>query len=136
MKWLVVGLLFFLGINMQAQVDLAVKIVDLKGEGKLLLAVYNSQENFLKDEGIFRHVVLPVEGEEMEFVIEDLPEDEYAVAFMIDENGNDKMDFYFFGMPKEKYGLYTDPGFILSRPKFKTLSFDLKENMSIEMKPR
>jgi uncharacterized protein (DUF2141 family) len=43
---------------------------------------------------------------------------EYALAVIHDENDNEKMDFNFFGIPKEPYGFSNNPGSRFKKPKY------------------
>ncbi len=47
----------------------------------------------------------------------------YAVQVHHDQNGNGKMDFSFFGLPKEPYGFSRDAKPMLAPPKFESASF-------------
>lgn len=59
----------------------------------------------------------------------------YGAALVDDENGNDKMDFNFVGIPKEGFGFsnYYHTGF--TKPKIQAFQFEVKESISpkIEM---
>lgn len=63
----------------------------------------------------------------MEF--SDLPFGEYAVAVMHDMNDNNKMDFHFYGAPKEGYGASNDASGTFGPPSFEEARFKL-ENFS------
>ncbi len=73
-----------------------------KVEGELRIAMFDSKEDYTK-EPVFA-VVLPVEGEEVEWKVPDLPYGEYAIAVYHDKNKNGKLDTNFLGIPKEGYG--------------------------------
>ncbi len=73
-----------------------------KVEGELRIAMFNSKEDYTK-EPVFA-VVLPVEGDQVEWNVPDLPYGEYAIAVYHDKNTNGKLDTNFLGIPKEDYG--------------------------------
>jgi uncharacterized protein (DUF2141 family) len=52
----------------------------------------------------FRFAIVKVENKEAVAVFEDVPHGEYAIKVFHDENGNQKLDTNFVGMPKEKFG--------------------------------
>ena len=50
----------------------------------------------------------------------------YAIKTMQDENGNGKMDFNWFGMPKEPYGFSNDAKPGLDQPIFDKAAFTVQ----------
>lgn len=73
-----------------------------KVEGELRVAMFDSKEAYTKEPVLA--VVLPVEGDEVEWNVPDLPYGEYAIAVYHDKNTNGKLDTNFLGIPKEDYG--------------------------------
>jgi uncharacterized protein (DUF2141 family) len=56
----------------------------------------------------------------------------YAVQVHHDQNNNGKMDFTFFGLPKEPYGFSRDAKPMLAPPKFDSASFEVTDgNVSL-----
>jgi len=51
----------------------------------------------------------------------------YAVQVHHDQNDNGKMDFTFFGLPKEPYGFSRDAKPLLAPPKFDSASFEVSD---------
>ncbi|MFP3942340.1 MAG: DUF2141 domain-containing protein [Alphaproteobacteria bacterium] len=51
----------------------------------------------------------------------------YAVQVHHDQNGNGKMDFSFFGLPKEPYGFSRDAKPVLAPPKFESAYFEVTD---------
>jgi len=100
------------------------------------LGLYKGPNLYLEEEGMFRHCVQEVEGDYTFCVLEDLPAGTYSMAMLHDLNGNKKMDFNFIGWPKEGYGFYPDPGFLMRKPRFEECNFELIADMSIEMRVR
>ncbi|WP_296622470.1 DUF2141 domain-containing protein [Marivirga sp.] len=67
--------------------------------------------------------------------IENLPQGEYAIVFLHDENGNEEMDTNFVGAPTEGYGASNDAVNTFSAPKYKDAKFLLEgEKKSLKLK--
>ena len=64
--------------------------------------------------------------------IQDLQMGKYAIAIYHDENNNGRFDT-FLGLPREKYGFSNDARVFLGPPKFSEASFDLSDNINLEM---
>lgn len=113
--------------------DLTVNITNLSSnEGKILLGVYNSEATFLKK--TFKGGVLKIENNTATVVVKNLPEGEYAVSYVHDENNNKKMDTNFIGIPSEDYGCSNNATGFMGPPKYKDAKFLLTENKTIAIK--
>ncbi|MDX9827596.1 MAG: DUF2141 domain-containing protein [Spirochaetia bacterium] len=91
------------GILGAQEVDIRLIVKGLKGEGKLYVAVYDSQEGF-KSENAHTGLILDPDGEVVETILR-LPEGYYVVSMFQDINGNGALDKGFLGIPKEPIGL-------------------------------
>lgn len=113
--------------------DLSVTITNLSSnEGRILLGVYNSEANFLKK--TFKGDVLKIENNTATVLIKGLPEGEYAVSYVHDENNNKKMDTNFIGIPSEDYGCSNNATGFMGPPKYNDAKFMLKENKAISIR--
>jgi len=95
--------MFFLSLMwQQPTADIHVTVKNPEGRGNVLVYLYdeNSAEDFPKKP--WKTIVVPVTGNEMEVVFENIPYGTYAVTVVDDANANGKLDFYFFGPPREK----------------------------------
>ncbi|MDX8341147.1 DUF2141 domain-containing protein [Draconibacterium sp. IB214405] len=103
-------------------------------KGEIQVSVYDNDESFLKENEEYKIYRFKVEEAKGSFVINDLPEKEYALIIYHDENDNKKMDKSIIGMPKEGYGFSKNvkPG--LSRPDFKDCSILLNKDVETEIK--
>ena len=72
-------------------------------EGQIILAIYNSSENYDKRIA-FQEVKLQPEVDTVTFETS-VPDGEYLVMLVHDLNANGKLDTSFIGMPKEPVGL-------------------------------
>jgi uncharacterized protein (DUF2141 family) len=117
--------------NITNETKIIVKIEGIRSKkGKIILAVFEDQEGF-KTKNPTKRIVLnksKIDGNE---IVVSLDKGIYGISILDDENDNDKMDYNFFGMPKEGFGFsnYYHEGF--SKPKFDTFKFEIKNQIEI-----
>lgn len=112
---------------------LKVTITNLSSnEGTILFGVYKNKATFLKK--TFKSDVLKIENNTATVVVKNLPEGEYAVSYVHDENDNKKMDTNFIGIPSEDYGCSNNATGFMGPPKYEDAKFLLKENKTITIK--
>ena len=58
----------------------------------------------------------------------------YAVAVVHDENGNNKVDTNFLGIPKEGYGVSNDKTYSMSQPKWNECKFPVVAGKDVNLK--
>ncbi|HIO96606.1 MAG TPA: DUF2141 domain-containing protein [Leucothrix sp.] len=99
-------------------------------QGKVLIAVFNNAKAFPSGTPVKR-ITLAATAESHSI---DLPKGVYAIAAFQDKNNNNKLDFNFFKIPKEKMGVSGKKQF--GKPNFLNASFKLsnKQSISINMK--
>ncbi len=68
-------------------------------QGYIQVGVYKSDTDFQRENFIFKRRI-PAKNE-FEIAIENIPEGEYGIAVYHDENGNNRMDKNFIGIPVE-----------------------------------
>lgn len=110
----------------------ALSLQDIRNKsGYLMLRVYDSEENFLKpDRAFLRDDMIKITGNEVQFELMLLP-GKYAFNFFHDENGNGKVDRYFFGMPKEGYGNSRGARALLGPPIFDDAVVSIEQGSTI-----
>lgn len=91
-------------------------------EGNILVAIFDSDDSFLKKDYWSRLYPLSSENS-MHILIENLPEGEYAVSVVHDQNGNGLLDTNFLGIPKEPFGFSNNPRLKLGPPSFSDSKF-------------
>jgi uncharacterized protein (DUF2141 family) len=99
----------------QHKVELTIRGIE-KMQGSVLVAVYNSEESFMKKRLTSKKV--KVSGKEVTLVFEDVSPSEYAITTFHDENDNDKLDTNFLGIPNEPYGFSNDARGSFGPPSF------------------
>ena len=108
---------------------LTVQITNVTSEeGQIILAIYNSSENYDKRIA-FQEVKLKPEIDTVIFET-NVPDGEYLVMLVHDINNNGKLDTSFIGMPKEPVGLSNYDGKGIPG-KFKKHKFPVNENTEI-----
>ena len=108
---------------------LTVQITNVTSEeGQIILAIYNSSENYDKRIAL-QEVKLKPEIDTVIFET-NLPDGEYLVMLVHDINNNGKLDTSFIGMPKEPVGLSNYDGKGIPG-KFKKHKFPVNENTEI-----
>ncbi|MCX7207452.1 MAG: DUF2141 domain-containing protein [Proteobacteria bacterium] len=104
--------------------DLTIQLNDVKPlGGKVMVAIYNSAEQFLKKP--FRGQV--VTADEKVILIKDLPAGDYALAVFHDVNENGKMDINTSGIPLEGYAFGNNAEGKMGPPSFDAAKISLPE---------
>lgn len=95
-------------------------MIDLQGvqtgQGTLVIALYNSSEDFLKKP--LRKLTVPAGDAAMRVELTDLPAGDYAVSLYQDLNRNGKLDTKMFGIPAEPYGFSNNASGSFGPPKY------------------
>ncbi len=153
MKHITIGgfLLFFLfvcNISLTAQAeneadtttvatgDIIVEVLGFENnEGKARLLLFTSEEgkHFPADqEKALIKRILPITANKVIFNLEDIPYGDYAISVHHDENGDDKVNSNWLGIPKESLGASNDAKGSFGPPSFEKakITVDTKQ-MSI-----
>jgi uncharacterized protein (DUF2141 family) len=136
-KILLITILIFCGAqatSAQEKIfDLTINISGLNSnKGTLVVAIYDQKEAFLKKE--FISDTVKIKNKKSVITFKNLPQGEYAVSFLHDENNNKKMDTNFFGIPKEGYGCSNNAKGFMGPPKYDDAKFQLTANKIIQIK--
>ncbi|MEQ8927109.1 MAG: DUF2141 domain-containing protein [Fulvivirga sp.] len=100
------------------------------GRGKLIVALFNDEEQFLKSDYINKQLSVTDNGEHV-VTFNDLPKGIYAVSVIHDENGNGELDKNLIGIPTEKFGFSNNKMGRFGPPSFEECGIDLNENKEI-----
>lgn len=108
---------------------LTIKVIGLKSnKGKILLQVFNE-----KDKAIIGKTAT-IHNKECNIIIPDLKQGKYSIRYFHDENGNDKLDTNWLGLPKEGYGFSNNATSMFGTPSIKGRLFIVKSNKNIVLK--
>jgi len=85
--------------------DIIVTVENIQNrDGTINIALFTESGGFPNEAAKTQGMTLPVEHPLVKGTFTNLPENNYAIAVYQDENGNNKLDKNFFGIPKEPYG--------------------------------
>ncbi len=94
---------FWLASSIAAQ-TLTVEITGIKNDqGKILLQLFNSKENYQNNTAYSANMTKAKQGI-VTVTFDNLEAGEYAIRYFHDENDNGKLEQNLFGMPVEGYG--------------------------------
>ncbi|OQD44040.1 DUF2141 domain-containing protein [Croceivirga radicis] len=92
-------------------------------KGNISVAVYKQEEGFLKEAHVYKYNKMPAVKGVTKVSLENMPEGEYALAIFHDENGNDRLDMNWLGIPKEKVAFSVGKMKTFGPPNFKECAF-------------
>jgi uncharacterized protein (DUF2141 family) len=116
--------------------DLTVTITDIRAaEGSLMVALVNTEAAWNNQAKPVAAQKVAAEQGPMQLKFSDLPDGAYAVQVLHDENGNDKLDSNFLGIPTEGYGFSNNPN-VMRRATFDEARFEVKADITIEIRLR
>jgi len=120
--------LFFLCISVTALAQddhmLTVEFDGIKTEkGKLFVALYDSEANFLKRP--IHKIIVEINDGKAATVFSNLKPGIYAISSFFDQNNNGKMDTNFIGIPKEPTAMSNNAKGSFGPPKFKDAKFGI-----------
>jgi len=106
--------------------DFSITVENIKStKGSLVVALYSPETSSAfpaHPEKALKEKIVPIEGERQTIVFENLSDGNYAVSVVHDENGNDRMDHNFLGLPKEGFGFSNNPSLWKGVPGFDVVS--------------
>lgn len=109
-----------------------------KATGNIMVAVFEGEDNFLKDDqAVASKIALVEKIGTIELIFPNLPYGDYSVAVYHDVNGNQKLDTNLFGVPTEPYGFSNNARSKWGAPKYNVARFQLnqlEQNMVINVK--
>ena len=111
----------------QKNCSLSIEFEGLKTEkGKLFVALYNSEEDFLKNE--MKGLVVEISNGKASASFDNLEKGIYAISSFYDKNDNGKMDTNFLGIPKEPVALSNNAKGKFGPPKYRDAKFNISKS--------
>lgn len=103
-----------------SQIDVVITGIQPRG-GELIVALYDSADHWFKPAKARLTRTLKVDGATAALQFEGLPPGDYGVAVIHDTNGNGKLDFSWFPLPRpiEGSGISNNPRTFVGPPSFK-----------------
>lgn len=113
----------------QSSNKIVIKVTNIKSsEGNIGVAVFNSEKTFLGKPFVSKSK--KAKKGEMTFEIE-LPNGEYTISVMHDENKNGNLDKNFIGIPTEPYGISMDGRNMFGPPSYSDALFTISDNVKL-----
>jgi len=128
----IVILLFTITTVAQNEYTLTIEFEEIAFEkGKLFVALYNTEDSFLKKP--VQGTIVEVNNGKATAVFNNLKPGIYAVSSFYDKNNNKKLDTNFMGIPKEPTAMSNNAKGSFGPPKFKDAKFELKTDKTIRI---
>ena len=135
----VLTLLVLTGMPTNAD-ELIVRVDNIKEAGEIHIAIYDSAEAFEADRGekggaapgITQGTIEMVEPGSVTYRYE-LPPSTYAIGIFHDANLNNRLDNYFFGVPREQYGFSNNARGFMGPPSFEDAAFSVEGKTEISI---
>ena len=129
----------FPGVPLLAD-ELVVTINNIKEAGEIHVALYDNADAFEADRGdkggaapgITQGTIEFVEAGSVTYRYELAP-GTYAIGIFHDVNLNNRLDNYFFGVPKEQYGFSNDARGFMGPPSFEAAAFEVDGRTDIQI---
>jgi uncharacterized protein (DUF2141 family) len=107
----------FMSISVFAQQTLRVEVTNLKSTvGVIQVGLFDNEKNFLKK--AFAGQTIAAQGTRVEVVFNNIPDGDYAISVIHDENENGELDSNFLGIPNEGFGFGNDAMGTFGPPSF------------------
>jgi uncharacterized protein (DUF2141 family) len=101
-------------------------------KGQCCACLFNKSDGFPEDDSkAIKCINTKISNKSSVFNFNNLPDGNYAIAIIHDENMNQKFDKNFLGIPKEGYGISNNKLSKLSKPKFEEATFQVNGNKTI-----
>lgn len=125
-----IAALLLLAANGQSKVTVRISNFE-NNKGVCIVCLYDNAKAFSgKGEPLACEKVTVV-NKTATAVFENVPEGTYAVSVVHDENGNQKFDTNFLGIPKEGYGASQNKLPFAAAPKFEENKFTVQNNATV-----
>ena len=110
--------------------ELILHVDNIREAGEMHIAIYDDAQAFEADRGdeggaapgIIEGTIEPVEPGSVIYRYE-LPAGTYAIGIFHDANLNNRLDNFFFGIPKEQYGFSNNARGFMGPPSFEDAAF-------------
>lgn len=123
--------LLLTGLFMHGQNTIEVSISGFdSNNGNAMIAVYDSEENFLKKPLIGK--ILKIENKEAKVTFSDVPDGLYAISVFHDEDDNGKLNMVMGFYPSEATGTSNNAPANFGPPKWKKAKFEVTNGQAVE----
>jgi uncharacterized protein (DUF2141 family) len=124
-------LLTILATSSWGQNSIEVKISNIREiKGDILVAIFNNEDDFL--EKAVQSKSIKASGKQVTIKFENLPQGDYAVSIIHDENSNGELDKNVVGIPKEGFGFGNNAMGTFGPPAFEKAKVHLKDQNVVQ----
>jgi len=124
--------LLLTGIIMQAQNTIEVSMLGFdNNEGTAMIALYNSEENFLEKR--YKGQLSSIDENKSVATFTDIPDGVYAISVVHDEDNNGKLNMMMGFYPSEATGSSNDAPARFGPPIWEDAKFEVKQGEVLKM---
>jgi uncharacterized protein (DUF2141 family) len=111
--------------SQQARGTILLTVVGLHNDnGDVKVGLFNSAESFTgKTKDKFGGAIIKIQNKKAQYVFPNVPFGEYAIKLFHDENGDNKINTNFLGIPTESYGFSNNAKALFGPPSFEKAKF-------------
>ena len=126
--FILVFCILFQNANASDNNKIDVKIINTESNsGQLVVYLFDKSEYYPKaKEKAYKVLKTKIKNNKAEVSFINIPSGVYAIAIHHDENGNDKVDTNFLGIPNEDFGASNDAKGFMGPPSFEDASFKVE----------
>ncbi len=108
----------------QTSGEIRIEVQGLRNDdGSVRYGLYDSAGSFRKPGQEFRGAVAKITGRSAACLFPDVPAGTYAVALFHAEKNEEKIEYGFFGQPRQGYGFSENPDTTFGAPDFSEAAF-------------
>ena len=128
---IIITILFLMLPAMESgKADITIVIENIKNDnGQIIIGICNSKDNFPKKPLIRKSV--SIKNGVANLVLKDIEYGEYAISIIHDENSNGKIDFHFYGPPKEQTAASNNAKSIFGPPSWDDAKFFVNKELVV-----
>jgi uncharacterized protein (DUF2141 family) len=124
-------------VNAESNPTLTVVVNGVRSHsGQICMRVFSGNKGFPNgDESEVKSACVPITGNSITKQFSGLKPGTYAVGIIADENGDEKLNTDFLGIPQEGFGMSRNPKVSVTTgtPKFSDASFPVRKNITINI---
>ncbi len=127
LKIITILLLFVSSVNTKTA-ELTIIIDNIPNDnGVIIIGICDSKDNFPKKPFIRKSI--SIKNGIAKIILKDLNYGEYAISIIHDENNNGKLDFHFYGPPKEKTSASNNASSFFGPPAWEDAKFVINKSI-------
>ena len=120
------------GLILQAQNTIEVTMTGFSNnDGQAMIAIYDSEENFLESRLVGQ--LSQIENNKSVAIFKDIPDGDYAISVVHDEDNNGKLNMMMGFYPAEDTGASNDAPARFGPPKWEDAKFEVKNGEVLKM---